>query len=416
MAASTLPQLPVELIGEIVSYLVDHDAYAYSRELYGVYGLRLTCRALYEKTLFDFTKFAFSTLQVDFSLQSLDRLYAISQHEELQKAVKCIYFGHHAKHPIYLGKIEREVNTSLADMVHYILEKGLRCIFAGLSNLTKVVVTTPFVATFRSICETDKLSGPSIFYTGLDDQNEMATSSLQGEMYTVRLGLVYRLLFDAANRAGSRLASLEVQANGGEGVCLHSLLERQNNVLRHLRQLRLSLEPEEEYCGCESTNPPQLERRRKSEEALYLMLRNTPQLTLLRISFTSWPYRDNPRRARIIHRLASLHLPHLTAVGLLNLPTEEKPLARFLSTHRDQLRTIYFRSVKLIGEGHWQSLLTQLLNHHTHKLNELEIEYLYERDRMLRIPLQSDLFHQFHHIFWSPRVAHGLRQALYVMH
>jgi hypothetical protein len=424
MAASTLPQLPVELISDILFYLVEDGADTYFRELYGVYGLRLTCRALYEKTLFNFTKVAFSTLHVDFSLRSLDRLHAISQHARLQNAVKCIYFGHDASHPIYLGKIERAADTSLAEMVHYILEKGLRGICSGLPNLSKIVITTPFVAPFRSICETDQLHGPSIFHTSTENDDKLSTSRLQGEIYTVKLGLFFQLLLDAANRAGSRIDSLEVQATpletlgrgehkGSFAICVHSLLQQRHNWPRHIRELRLSVEPEEGYCGCIAPTLSYAAHGIQTENALYLTLQNTPQLTMLRISFTHrWP-NDSPGRARLIENLASLHLPHLTTFGLLFAPTEEGPLTKFLSAHQDQLQKLLFYRVNLIRDSHWQSVLTWLLNHHTHRLNELLVDSvqndgqtvctLFRNKRNYRIYLES------------PGVGEGLRQALSVM-
>ncbi|OCK73531.1 hypothetical protein K432DRAFT_312627, partial [Lepidopterella palustris CBS 459.81] len=143
MATPTLPELPAELISQIAQYLFKGPT-----ELYGVYGLRLTCRALREKTRWEFSKAAFSTLNVDFYPESLKRLGTICQHHEFCKAVKRIYFAHDEQQTISLGKIDEEVRTTVSEKVQPVIIRVLTDSFKRLPNVSDIVIIAPFVARF----------------------------------------------------------------------------------------------------------------------------------------------------------------------------------------------------------------------------------------------------------------------------
>lgn len=194
MATVTLPRLPPELISEITPYLIKGRIGSYSSNLYGLYGLRLTCRELYTKSLFDFGHAAFSTLIVDCSLASLDRLYAISQHPHFCKAVKSIYFAHNLAHPVRLEILYEEPDTPLKERVQWILEQGFNRIFASLTNLKKVVIITPFAACFSQFWQTS---------TNHEGDNQ-PTPTFSSEKWIVTANMLYRMLVQ-----GPGLPSLE---------------------------------------------------------------------------------------------------------------------------------------------------------------------------------------------------------------
>ncbi|KAF2680122.1 hypothetical protein K458DRAFT_393096 [Lentithecium fluviatile CBS 122367] len=421
MAVLTLPQLPTDVISEIAPYLVDDSAGTYCSNLYGLYGLRLTCRALYFKTLYNFTQAAFHTVFVDFSLESLDRFYAISQHEEFRKAVKRIYFSHDRLHPVSLGPVYNET-VSLEENVEYIIKLGLNKILSRLPNLSGVVIITPFAAPFRSYYSIEEPSESPTPQTETKNEIRTPSSVIRVEMYTILANRLYQILLGAASSIRSRLESLELQAfpthlhqesnlRGSFSVCVH-LLKKQYKQLHHIRQLRLSLDVGEIPCGC-SYLAQEIPEEVNSENALCRTLRNMPHLTLLRISFLSLAHPDLPRRTRIVGSLATLHFPHLRAFGLNNAPAEELHLIEILSRHKDQLRELLFCSVDLISGGNWRSIIEWMTNHKMHKLSELTIEYLKDEGGILRVPDGNSWSYCF--LFQGPHITERLQQTLSVM-
>jgi hypothetical protein len=158
MAKPTLQDLPMELINFLTPHLIasNRPTYPAYTNLTPFYGLRLTSRALYQKTLVDFGNLAFSTLTVDFTLAGLDRFYEISQNAELRMFVRCIIFAH--DYPVYLGMMDvRETGSeTLEDIVMGRLKEGFKRILTGLPNLRRIVIATPFAAIYTCYWEKER--------------------------------------------------------------------------------------------------------------------------------------------------------------------------------------------------------------------------------------------------------------------
>ena len=77
---STFFTLPVEVI-ENVAYALDRTSLC---------TVRLACKAVYQMTLRHFGRSYFTVLQTDFSLNDLQRLWAISQTEHLKQHVQIL--------------------------------------------------------------------------------------------------------------------------------------------------------------------------------------------------------------------------------------------------------------------------------------------------------------------------------------
>lgn len=389
MAAPTLTDLPAELISQIAPYLVQGRVGSYSSRLYGLYGLRLTCRTLHAKTLFDFSKAAFSTLFVDFSLQSLDRLHVISQHPTFCKAVKCIYFAHDMYNPVRLAVGYENPDMSLEEQIQSMLREGLKRILGGLSKLRKVVIITPFVACFYRCYFTCREEAPQ---TTMRHSEAHPEPTLVGEKYEVTADALYRLLLEAADISSTEMESLEIQhwstllvplrtCRDAFGVCIHSLFPHYK-ALRGIREFRLSLDLGEHHCPCVRPPTKFSERIQDVNNALCRTLQSMPQLSVLKISFTNLQLQDIPRRYKIIRSLATLHLPHLIAFGLSSVYAEEGSLNEFLLKHKNQFQALLFEKVKIMNGGTWATLLTSLLNNCMTKLSELDLERLYDVERM----------------------------------
>jgi hypothetical protein len=217
-SVSSLSELPVELINEICSHLIEGRPGSYASRLYGVYALRMTCRTLYAKTFHDFCRAAYSTLFVDLTLESLDRLYAISQHSEISKTVRCLYFAHEGDCKVYLGMADERPDTPLGKEVETLLRDGFQRVFGGLSNLTTLVVITPFTAVFRrgwrNEVGTETLSKPTS--REYFDETWLLSDSFSAEQFFISARMLFAKLLDAITEADTKLTSLEVPTSAFE--------------------------------------------------------------------------------------------------------------------------------------------------------------------------------------------------------
>ncbi|KAF2253718.1 hypothetical protein BU26DRAFT_501861 [Trematosphaeria pertusa] len=211
----TLPSLPTEIVSKISQHLISGPTNSYATDMDALYGLRLTCRALNSKTLYDFSKAAFSSLIVDFFPASLDRLHAISQHPDLGKAVKCLHFAHHAEPTVSLGEEEVDPDAvPLEARVQGILRAGLGQIFTGLPNLSEVVIITPLAAIFRQWRSvTAHPPHVSEMRNEIEEANEREpAATIFTEQWALTANFLHQLVLEAADKANIELQSLEVRA------------------------------------------------------------------------------------------------------------------------------------------------------------------------------------------------------------
>ena len=249
---ASLPRLPNELISEIISYMIEGRPGAYASKLYPLYALRLTCRALYTKTFHDFTKAAFSTIFVDLSVESLDRLHGISQHPEISKKVKCIYFNHDAHQPVSLGLFDEQPGFPLQKQVEWLLSEGFTRVFQQLSNLEKVVMMAPFMAIFSRGWHMKKDPSSSSLVDEVDSniQVELPPHISTDRCY-ITTSMMYAILMDTMEQTDIRLKVFEVFTTGHDrltrgyishtfGICIHAFAAH-HRALAHVHGLSLPL-------------------------------------------------------------------------------------------------------------------------------------------------------------------------------
>jgi hypothetical protein len=144
-----LLDLLTETLQNIAQYLTNSEIQ--SSEDNAICCLRLTCRALWLRTEYEFARTAFSTLRLDLYSNSLQRLLNISKRPAFGRAVKKLVFAHrqHTEECVAFSQAPDGEAGGLMEQVLSVLGKIFEEIFTGTSNLKDVVVITPCEARFR---------------------------------------------------------------------------------------------------------------------------------------------------------------------------------------------------------------------------------------------------------------------------
>ena len=382
--AASLPQLPTEIISEIASYLIQGRAQSYGCNMLALYGLRLTCRTLYLKTLHDFGQ-ALSTIIVDFSLESLDRLYNISQHPELRGCVQSIYFARDGHHPIRLPLLDEDPGCSLEHQIEKALREGLRIILLGLPNLKGTFIVTPFAASFHQGWRNKYTTEYRNTISKIEDT---PTAKIETNRYVMNANQLFSILMQALEDPHLSIQHLEFLLVGNAsrysswrddafGTCYHSLSNYRCG-LRHVRQLHLTLYSCENSSSCVHCLAEDTIVRSNRDLAVLQVLQDLPHLTALGLGSGVSTPRLSGERMLLVHTLHLLNLPCLKRLELFRAFAEEGALRSFYARHEESLREVIVDDL-CITDGTWASFLGYLLEGHTRKLVKLHLRWEYNK-------------------------------------
>ncbi|KAH8724772.1 hypothetical protein GQ44DRAFT_580061, partial [Phaeosphaeriaceae sp. PMI808] len=148
---SPLSSLPSEILSQIAQRLFTVVLYAttpkFNFQDHGICSLRLTCRSIYLKIQYDFSKAAFSSLKLNFHPEALQRRLAICRHPAFGKAVKQLAFQRCEDDQIAFPLVEEE--GTVIDQVLFVLKQILEDILSHTPNLEEIVIITPFLTRFH---------------------------------------------------------------------------------------------------------------------------------------------------------------------------------------------------------------------------------------------------------------------------
>ncbi|PVI04020.1 hypothetical protein DM02DRAFT_611813 [Periconia macrospinosa] len=362
---ANLCTLPTETLDVITSHLVfPHPHHAYFTCLAPFYALRLTNRALYYKTLHPFCKLAFTTLFVDFTLWSLDRLYAVSRHEVFAGYVRGVYFGHDRAVRVGLeagsfgdcceggggngGDVRAEESENYDALLRK-LGEGLQRTLPGFTNLDRIIVITPLVVEYFYHRQPPSTT-PFAPITSTTPNSPKSTSLFPSSKLILRFFPFYRLLLSALSLPSApRLTTLDTTAGrkcrdryrstkedfGACSIFPSQLLRDPTpHALRGLREFRMLLSGDDEG----------------GEMALAKLVSGMSELRVLEVrSVGLWE-----RRPKIGGALLDIRLPRLAVLEFAHLSLDEARFVAFLEGHRGTLRELELKNVgTLNGVAEW---------------------------------------------------------------
>lgn len=254
---ATLVDLPTELLSHIAGYLVTaHIGYQDA----GLRNFRLTCRKIRDKTSYDFTKSAFSTIKLDLHENSLASLHAFCRSPENCESVKRIVLAHDGNEIIGLDSTdemdEKFQMTTVEEKVLVLLRSVFQDAFRRFANLKEVAIITPFAAVFRQWCAPENIMDiPCTDERMLNHVDDHLRCRVPVEECIITTNRLFYLLLEVATETRLELRTIDVvdtfrtyYISRGEANCrpywsiAADMLSTFRTALQELHHLRLPLD------------------------------------------------------------------------------------------------------------------------------------------------------------------------------
>lgn len=366
---SLLERLPVELLEQICLELITpnpNTAFMTFAWLMG--ALRLTCRAINEKTYRFYHHMAFKTVHLNCSHRSLTRLDEISQHTPAASQIEALSVR--AEPPRDEEEYERTkdqlLDTSLSRRERR--DAARRLEDADLKDVDKAFMENSAAAGIMlsmAMKKTPKLR--RVMLVGQRNLDVPSEESLPPSQRTT--SRMFSMVLSSLAFSGVQIQTLEIQHFGCEypdqGISLRALClpPKYRSCLSQLSELRLALDTNENSLPSQYPNytndwiTANFVDTPATISSVDVFLKHTPLLTELWLSFINTDWKDTKA---IFGRIAkSVILPRLKRLDLNGMRCVGRDVQHFLRNHQ-ALEAVDFANLDIEGPGTFTNILDGL--------------------------------------------------------